>query len=185
MKRILVACMVTVLAGACGVPTDDDATVTDPEAVPFELLEPASTTSTTTPTGVDEELFFIGPDGLLRSTVRRVPEPLTLTEVVDELSTAPQNSDLRTALGDELVDNVDSTGGIAQVDLGPEFTTLPVDDQVLALAQIVYTLTSQAGVGRVSFELEGTPVPIPRGDGVITTDSVSRDAYANLVAPAV
>jgi len=185
LRRAPSVLVLVLLVAACGVPTDDDATTTDPDSVPFELLEPAPTTSTTTPTGITQELFFIGPDGLLRSTTRMVPEALTLTEVVDELSDAPQDSDLRTALGDELVDNVDFAGGIAQVDLGPEFTTLPVADQVLALAQIVYTLTTQPGVGRVAFQLEGTPVPIPRGDGVITTDSVSRDAYANLVVPTV
>jgi len=181
MRWLVVGVTTALLVAGCGIPSDDDADVTDAADVPFDLLEPAPTTTTTTPVGSDAELFFIGADELIHPTIRRVPTGSTLTELVDALSSPPQETDLRTALQDELVLNVDLSGGIAQVNLGPEFAESA--DQVLAIAQIVYTLTGQPGVGRVTFLLEGTPVPIPRGDGVITTDSVARDAYANLVAP--
>jgi spore germination protein GerM len=152
--------------------------------VPFDLLEPAPTTTTTSPSGVEVELFFMGSDGLLRPVLRRIQSSPTLDDLVAELDEPPSEApDMRTALGEDLVIGVSLEGGIAQVDLGEDFTTLPLSDQVLALAQIVYTLTARPGVGRVSFQLEGSPIPIPRGDGVITTESVSRDAYANLLAP--
>ena len=90
---------------------------------------------------------------------------------------------LRTALlADDLIRSARVAGGIATVDLGPAFTEIGGRDQIVALAQIVSTLTGLPGVGRVSFTLEGSPVGVPRGDGAITTESVSRDDYA-LLAP--
>ena len=190
MKRrstawVMVAGLVLgVILSGCGVEEQGDPETIGGDQVPFDLLEPEPTTTTTTPEGVDVELFFMGGDELLRPVVRRVRTMPSLLGLVNELDAPPSDApDLRTALAEGLVLDVSFEGGIAVVNLGADFTTLPPPDQVIALAQIVYTVTARPGVGRVGFQLEGTPVPIPRGDGVVTTDTVSRDAYANLVAP--
>lgn len=69
------------------------------------------------------------------------------------------------------------SGGVATVDLDEAFALLDGRDQRITLAQLVFTLTGRPGVGRVSFTVEGDPVDIPRGDGTLTSGSVSRDAY--------
>lgn len=72
-------------------------------------------------------------------------------------------------------------GGIARVDLRLDISSLGGDDQLLAVAQIVCTLTGRPGVGQVSFTLEGTHVDVPRGDGSLVADPLSRDDYSSLL----
>ncbi len=72
-------------------------------------------------------------------------------------------------------------GGIARVDLGPAVSALPGGEQLLAVAQIVCTLTGRPGVGQVSFTLEGASLAVPKGDGSLVTSPVARDDYASLV----
>ncbi len=47
--------------------------------------------------------------------------------------------------------------------------------------QLVCTFTARAGIGQVAFTLSGAPVDVPRGDGSLTADPVSRDDYAELL----
>lgn len=172
-----------VAVAGCGIDTQSNADVMA-EEVPFELLEPAPTTTTTSPVGVDVELWFIDAEGLLQPVVRRLETVPIPAELVTELDEPPSDLvGLRTALDEGLVSSAVVQQGVALVDLSEEFADLPPSDQVLALGQLVYTLTGRPGIGSVSFQLEGSPVPIPQGDGVVTTDPVAREAYANLVSP--
>jgi len=70
------------------------------------------------------------------------------------------------------------------VDLTDDFAALAGQDQLLAIAQLALSLTGQAGVGRVAFTLGGDRIEVPRGDGSLTSGSVSRDAYLTLLGAA-
>jgi spore germination protein GerM len=52
-------------------------------------------------------------------------------------------------------------------------------DQTLAIAQVVFTATApqQPGIMGVSFEIAGTPTPVPTASGVSTPGPVSRLSY--------
>ncbi|HEX6312359.1 MAG TPA: GerMN domain-containing protein, partial [Acidimicrobiia bacterium] len=52
-----------------------------------------------------------------------------------------------------------------------------------ALAQIVYSLTELEPGVRVQFLVDGEPVEVPRGDGVLTRRPVDRDDYVELAPP--
>lgn len=182
----------SILLSGCGIPTDDEVTLARPESVPFDLLAPAPSTTTTVTTApsaptVRSTIFLVEGERLAR-VVRELVAPVAPGSVLDALSDGPTDAEaargLRSALlAEGLMRSVGVAGGIATVDLGSSFSGIVGRDQILALAQIVATLTGLPGVGRVSFTLEGNPVGVPRGDGAITTDSVSRDDYAAL-APA-
>lgn len=64
--------------------------------------------------------------------------------------------------------------------LAANFLEIAPGDQVLALGQIVLTLTGLPGVGRVRFEIDGESVATPLPDGTSTEDSVSREDYRSL-----
>ena len=68
------------------------------------------------------------------------------------------------------------------MDLLPEVSALPADEQLLAVAQIVCTLTGRPGVGQVSFTLQGARLAVPKGDGSLVSSPVARDDYAGLMA---
>ena len=59
---------------------------------------------------------------------------------------------------------------------------LSSDDQLLALAQLVFTLTARPGIGQVRFTLRGEAIQVPRADGSLVATPVSRDDYS-AVAP--
>lgn len=177
---------------ACGIPTDETATLAHPDEVPFDLLTPVASpnTTATSPNTADTEraTIFLVLGERLATVERRVPAPASPDVVLEALEKGPTTPEvqvgLRSALaGSSVIRSVGVTGGIATVDLGPSFTEIVgTRDQILALAQIVSTLTRLPGIGRVNFTLEGVPVGVPRGDGAVTTESVSIDDYA-LLAP--
>ena len=178
--------MVAIVAG-CGIPSDDGAILAQPADVPFDLLGDASSTSTSAPSAspTTEATIFLVQGERLAPVRRDLASPLSVKAMLEALAAGPRSTEvqlgLRTALlAPDLMRSGGVVGGIATVDLGPAFADIAGRDQILALAQIVSTLTGLPGVGRVSFTIGGAPIGVPRGDGAVTTDSVSRDDYATL-----
>jgi spore germination protein GerM len=178
------ACLV---ATGCGIPPDDHATLAAPASVPFDLLGQApSVTATTLPFAPTERAtLFLVQGERLAPVQRELPAPVSVESVLQALAAGPTATEvqlgLRTALlTPGLMKSGGVSGGIATIDLGQPFTEIAGRDQIVALAQIVSTVTGLPGVGRARFTLEGNPVGVLRGDGAVTTDSVSRDDYATL-----
>jgi hypothetical protein len=68
--------------------------------------------------------------------------------------------------------------GVATVNLSREFESGGGSESVFArLAQVVYTLTQFSSVDRVLFELDGEPVTVFSGEGVILDEPVGRADY--------
>jgi spore germination protein GerM len=180
--------LAAVTAGAaCGIPPDDHATLAAPDSVPFDLLGQApSVTATTLPFAQTEKAtLFLVQGERLAPVQRELPAPVSVDTILEALAAGPTATEvqlgLRTAiLAPGLMKSGGVSGGIATIDLGQPFTEIAGRDQIVALAQIVSTVTGLPGVGRVRFTLDGQPVGILRGDGAVTTDTVSRDDYATL-----
>ena len=116
---------------------------------------------------------------------RELPSPVSLGDVVAALVAGPTSEvgrDLRTALSEELVEDADTRGGVATVAVTKSFKDLATSEQRLAVAQLVVTLTGRPGVGQVSFTIDGEPVPVPTGDGLLAGRPVSRDDFTSLLA---
>jgi spore germination protein GerM len=174
-------------AAACGIPSDEHATLAAPESVPFDLLGQApSVTATTVPFAQTEKAtLFLVQGERLAPVQRELPAPVSVDTILEALPAGPTTTEvqlgLRTALlAPGLMHSGGVSGGIATIDLGQPFTEIAGRDQIVALAQIVSTVTGLPGVGRVRFTLDGQPVGILRGDGAVTTETVSRDDYATL-----
>lgn len=187
-RRFALSCCALVLVaslGACGISEEQRARARDDD-VPFGLLdEAAPPLLPPTPDPVNEgvALCFVSGD-TLRVVVGSVEPAGDLSEVVAALADPPEvdGTQLATAVaGQDLVGDVTLTAGVAHVDLLPPITLLGGDEQLLAIAQLVCTLTGQPGVGPVSFTLDGASVDVPRDDGSLTSEPVSRDDYADLL----
>lgn len=185
----LVAALLVV---GCGVPAEDEARRAAPDQVPEELLRPSTTvppTTTTVTAPFEVTLYFVDADGRLVEVERSLETSPSLDDLVrlllDEPAASEEAGPVRTALAggaDPVVRSVSLDRGVAVVDLSDPFRMLPPGDQVLGVAQIVYTVTGRSGVGRASFTLGGQPVEVPIGDGSLTGEPVARDDYANLRA---
>lgn len=188
--RLAVAPVALLLAGACGVPTDSSAEVAGPDDVPFGLLDEGTTSTTspdgaTPPTGPAISLCFVDGDSVV--PVPRAPADLpgSPDDLVDVLAAGPTAVEAQRGLSSALPDPIpvlgtEVSGGVAEVDLDDTFADLSADRLLLAVAQIVCTLTSQPGVGQVGFTLEGERIEVPRQDGSLTRSPVTRDDYAEL-----
>lgn len=168
----------------CGIEAERDARTLDPETVPFDLLEPEVTPPPPEPVedraGTSVEVYFVS-DGELTSVTRRVPDAGELGVLVDLLVEGPAGDEsvdgLRTALSEDQVAEVTTARGAASIDLTEAFSELSQEDQATAIGQLVFTMTSRPGIGRVGFTLEAEPIEVPRGDGSLTADALSRDDF--------
>jgi spore germination protein GerM len=175
------------VAAGCGVSPQGHATLAAPGSVPFDLLgqTPSATATTLQISPTDKATIFLVQGERLAPVQRELPAPVSVESVLEALAAGPTATEvqlgLRTALlASGLMHSGGVSGGIATIDLGQPFTEIAGRDQIVALAQIVSTVTGLPGVGRAAFTLDGNPVGILRGDGAVTTESVSRDDYATL-----
>jgi hypothetical protein len=186
MKRfvVLLAAAAFALVG-CGVASQDSAEKTDPREVPFGLLDRNRGAEVGDRSGDRDAVVFLTKDGRLVRTVRSLPPPVTLDALLESLKQGPSRTELsdgvRSAVPDDnTFESAELSGGTALVDLGKPFTAASTEEQVLALAQIVFTLTARPGVGQVQFTIDDAAIEIPVGDGSATTQPVSRDNYLRL-----
>ena len=188
-RWVLVVVAFAVLA-ACGVSSQARPEAVDEESVPFDLLAPAVTTTSTTTTVraqrlVDVEVFLMASERL-QPVVRRVTEPVSVRKAVEALfSLAVSDAELAAGLRSALSPNVDlvsvetTTDGVVTVDLGENFLETSTQEQRVALAQVVFTATGIAGTRGVRFTLEGESREVPTDQGT-QSGPLGRDAFAQL-----
>jgi spore germination protein GerM len=172
---------VALLLSSCGVPAESSPRVVSEEELPAGLR-----TLDTAPDATSQEqqiidVWFVR-DETLVSSRHRVPTPVEPTAVVEEILAGPteteQNASLRSAIPDPAaVVGVTLARGVATVELSAAFAEIPANDQVLAVGQIVLTLTDLRGLGRVRFVVDDTNVAVPLATGETSDQSVSRDDY--------
>lgn len=177
----LAALLAGVAAVGCGVPLDERARVTPADAVPYDLLDPTTSTVPAT-AGRGTRDVCLSLDGSLL-TVGRDPSgsgqgDLLLALVTTTPTEGEARLGLRSALDEGTVKAVSTDGGTAVVDLDPSFTEMSGEQQLLALAQLTCTLTAQPQVSRVSFLLDGQPVEVPVQGGALVARPVTRSDYA-------
>ena len=169
-----------VLLAACGFPQDRRATPIPEDQLPVGLR--SDPTATTVPAATEPAtIWLVSGDRLVR--VRHdVEAPASVATVTNELligpSTAEQDRGLRSGLPDPtVVVGTELTRGTARVQLAPSFTEISPEDQILAVGQLVLTLTNLPGIGGVQFNLDGAPVAVPLPSGESSDQPVFRDDF--------
>jgi spore germination protein GerM len=150
---------------------------------------PTTTTLPTTTTVVSEivTVYLVLDNQLVPVEVRR-PRPVSLADALTvlakgaDLPEAPAGT--RSPIRPDLITGVSAARGVATIDLAPPFSDLLGQDQVLAVAQLVLTVTGRPGIGQVTFRLGGKAADVPRADGSVKKGNVTRDDYQALLAGA-
>jgi germination protein M len=204
VPAIVLAASLGFLASSCG--SNDDATSAGPvpsvgtstEGTTEEVPNPSTETSETG-TGTETEppasqvtyqVWFANDEGLFVS-YRTSPEtPRVGTAALEALLEGPDSFEegygLRTAIpdGTQLL-GLSIEDGIARVDLTSEFETGGGSASMQTrLAQVVYTITQFPTVEGVVFSLDGEPIDVLGGEGVIIDHPLTRRDYAELL-PAI
>lgn len=114
-----------------------------------------------------------------------VPWPATMAALMGRLAAGPTASESSRGL----VSPASSVGpfgvgpvhdGVVPVDLPVSFENLGGQDQTMAAAQIVFTVTTFPGVKGVRFLMGGQAAQVPNGNGSLTAGPSTRKDYAGL-----
>ena len=184
----LAVCATVVALTACGIPVDDAARPLSADEVPSS--PPGPTSTPTAPavhsTHVSVEVFFVRGSRLV-PVHRQLTPPPSVEGAIVALGTEPSPPERRDGLRTALTRPVRLAGtvaaGVPLIDVTEAFALTEGEEQILALAQLVFTLTGLPGVEGVSFALEGRPVEVPTGDGTLKRGPLRREDFS-AVAPA-
>jgi spore germination protein GerM len=211
LRRIgtLMLALVAVLV-ACGIPSKgqvssiqdkdlrllgDTIPPTSTSTTPPTTLVPTTTTTLVDPATTiameDVTLYFIN-GGQLKGYPRALAKPPTTNSVLAALQEGPPAGDpgvgIRSAVPTKekaLITATEDNSGVATIDLPPGFfEQTPPEDQLLAIGQLVLTVTEVGGIGQVLFVQSGLPLQVPRGPGgglSNGTDPLARRDYQDLL----
>jgi hypothetical protein len=160
---------------ACAVPTQSGPSTIAPSHVPFNLLNPAPPTTTTTQPNasslVQVSVFYLSPTQQLTAVNRVVVIPAALTSVLTALVAGPTSAETANGIGTSIPNNVMVLSAVAQgsvvtVNFNDAFGQITGTSTEQAVSQVVATVTAQVGLSAgVIFEIDGqrTSVPIASG----------------------
>jgi spore germination protein GerM len=97
------------------------------------------------------------------------------------LTSAEVAEGFRSAVPPGSVNTVSIAGGVATIDLSPAFTEVPAVEQVLAFAQITYTVLQIPGIGQVAFTLDSVPIQALDHDGTLIEGPATKEDYDKLL----
>jgi|SRR5215210_3099860 len=151
-----------------------------------------STTATTEPTGsvptsVSLEVWFLDGEQLVRQTRSHESTPLVATAAMKALLAGPSPAEVAAGIGTSLPAGTKLLGisikkGVATVDLTSQYQSGGGSLSMKArLAQVVYTLTQFPTVRAVLFHLDGEPVNVFSGEGIVLDHPVGRADYEDLL----
>jgi germination protein M len=200
---VIVATLFGFVAASCGVTTGAESAGPVPTGAPGgdvagtgasgtggTLETGSSSTSEGSASLVRYEVWFTRDESLFM--VRRTQEatPRIGTAAMESLLAGPSAQEQAAAVGSQIPAGTQLLGlsvdsGVATVDLTSEFESGGGSASMnMRIAQIVYTLTQFPTVKGVLFQLDGQPVDVLGGEGVIVDQPVTRKDYRSLM-PAI
>ena len=200
-RLAVIVIVLALLLAACGpVGTTDAGPVTTQPASPTTV--PGTGSSTTTPDGTETsttttttpveqrfvDIFLIKDASNAVAVTRAVPAtPEVAGNAIRALLAGPTDAELDGGLSsaipkDTLLLGIVIQDGLATIDLGREFEAGGGSFSMLGrLAQVVYTLTQFPTIDSVQFRLDGQPVTVFSGEGILLEEPVTRGDYASIL----
>ncbi len=172
---------------ACGIPTQPSASPISTARIQTRL---PSTRPVTNPCVksycVPVDVYFVTANGRLRPEGRVVPPDAKLSTVIGALLGGPTATEhaggIGTALGAGIrLLSARVTGKVATLNFNLDFGELSGTQEVLGVAQVVYTVTAVMPGGEVTFEVADVAIPVPVATGVVATGPVHESQYATLL----
>lgn len=187
MKLVLVLMsLCVVMAGCGGVPADTKPRAIEKERIPFDLLQPAQDTSSSSTPGLltPVRVYMLLGDRLV-PTQRAVVPPVQLGATLATLAQGPTEEEKASGITSKLKPpkatfTAQLVSGVAHINIDGAIDGLVKGDQIRAIAQVVFTATELEEVTAVQIESGSQPVSVPIGDGSKVTRPVQRADFATL-----
>lgn len=174
------------LAG-CGIAPQSSPQAIERAGVPYDLLghRPHPHASVPAAGALRVTIWLEGADDQLDPVPAYVPWPVTIGSLLNALSQAPTERQAEQGLVSpaSAVGPLTSgrpAGGVVPVYLPQSFENLGGNDQLVAVAQIVFTLTGLQGVSGVTFWLAGRRAHVPDAAGKLLSGPLTRADYLPL-----
>jgi hypothetical protein len=169
------------LFAGCGLPAESSPRLLGPADVPAG----ARTSASPVASGATRVLIYLIQDDVLVAVSRSVPSSPTAATVLQSLLTGPtrreRDAGLVSALSSASVQG-DPRAGVVSVDVpAADEGSSGRTDEVLGFGQIVLTLTSLRDITAVRFVREGKLLPVPRADGSLNPNPLTRRDYIDLL----
>ncbi len=200
---VVLAAMLGLVAASCGVGRGAQSAGSVPTAEPGGDVGATTTAGSDTgetPSGgststggsslMTYQVWFTRGESLYVVTRTDSATPRVGTAALEALLQAPDPSEQAAGIGSQVPTGTQLLGltvdnGVATVDLTSEFESGGGSASMnMRIAQIVYTLTQFATVKGVLFQLDGKPVDVLGGEGVVVDHPVTRKDYRSLL-PAI
>ncbi len=190
MRAVVAAIATLLVLAGCGVPVQQEPAPIDPAGVPSRLRgssEPATGSVSATPGKPSVQVSFVRKDRLV-SLIREVPSASAtdrLNTVIQSLLAGPTDTEqangITSALPPELALTVlDVTGSRLDLELSGETDGRSATENILAVGQIVLSVTALPSIDQVTFSRNGQPVEALLADGALTTDPLTGADYEEL-----
>jgi hypothetical protein len=185
VKTLIIAASLVVLGGSIGIilAARDSGGVVSLGAPPTVA---GSEIANTLPSQPSFEVWFARGERLVPVARTHEPTAGVATAAINAMLAGPtraeRKSRLRTAVPtDTRLLGISLTNGIATVDLTSEYQSGGGSlSMQMRLAQVVYTVTQFPTVKAVLFQLDGAPVNVFSGEGIILDHPVGRTDYKDL-----
>lgn len=172
--------MLLVVAG-CGVGTQSEPVAIDvPVPTPLVARSPA-------PVGARTVTVFLIEDDRLAAVERSAPGN-GVDRLLEQLLAGPTPPEARSGIRSAVAPisitlvGIDAGTGTVIVEAAEEFTATVGVDQLLAVAQVVWTATEVPGVRQVSITSQGRPLEVPTDDG-LSDVPVTREEFETVAPP--
>ena len=204
LSILLVAALALVMAG-CGANGEvgDGGTVSTTEPAPTTTTTPTTdTVEQTTTTAVSQTTTTVAEDTMtvrvyfssgenICAATRVIPKTLEVgSAAMRALLEGPTDDEAEAGMASNIPDGttflgLDVADGVATVDLSQEYSSGGGSlSMFMRLAQVVFTLTQFPTVQGVNFKLDGEPIEVLGGEGIIIDHPQTRADYEDM-SPAI
>jgi spore germination protein GerM len=184
LAAVIAAALVLV---GCGVPLQGEPVPIEPQAIPSRLQSPGVPTPGSTVARTTVQVNFVRSDRLV-SLAREVSGADVLGGVIQALTAGPTGSEQANGITSALPPGIALTVVVVQGDtvgleLSGETDGRSATENVLAVGQIVLSVTALQTVDRVTFWRDGARVEALLADGALTTQPLTAADYEALRSP--
>jgi germination protein M len=195
MKRLVGISALLVLAAACArggaVGVGTPSSPSSPAASSPRTPGSPHPSLTAQPRSISLSVWFNSGETLFPAH-RTVPATQAVgTAALKALLAGPTSAEIAGGVGTQLpagtrLRGLSIVNGVATVDLSSEFGGGGgVASETMRLAQVVYTIAQFPTVRSVTFRLDGRPITVFTGDGIVLDHPVTRKDYESLLPPIV
>ncbi len=187
MRRLLSGLLVVVAAAGCAVDAEGDAHQIDLTIAAGVLDGPIGAPEPPGADAVALSVYLVRENRLVHVTRETSPDQSDVEAVVKAAVAGPTAPEARAGLWSAIppatsVRSVELHDSIATIDLSSDLAAIGGRDEILAVAQIVHSVTALPDVNAVMFLLDGAVASVPRPDGVLDSGPLTAQDYLELAS---